>query len=43
MYSMFKDKLQNCSLNQYEKCLHNNTSEAEVNINFSVNNDSEKF
>jgi hypothetical protein len=29
MYSLFKDKLQNCSLNY----LHNDTSEAEVNVN----------
>ena len=43
MYSILKDKLQNFSLNQFKKYLLNDTSETEVNINLSVNNDSEKF
>jgi len=42
MYSMFKDKLQNCSLHQTEY-LHNDTSETEVNVIISLNNASEKF
>jgi len=42
MYSMFKDKLQNCSLHQTE-LLRNDTSETEVNVIISVNNASEKF
>ena len=41
-YSMFKDKLKNCSLHQTEY-LHNDTSETEVNVIMSVNNASEKF
>jgi hypothetical protein len=43
MYSIFKEKLQNFSLNNQNKYLHNNTSDTEVNIHTSVNNGSEKF
>jgi hypothetical protein len=43
MYSVLKDKLQNCSIKQLYKYLHNDTSETEVNISISVNNDSENF
>jgi hypothetical protein len=42
MYSMFKEKLQNCSLHQFEY-LNNDTRETEVNIKISGNNSSEKF
>ena len=40
---MYKDKLQNCSLNQTDKYLHYNTSEKEVNIIINSNNGSEKL
>jgi hypothetical protein len=33
MYSMSKDKLQNCSLTSLNKYLHYDTSETEVNTN----------
>jgi hypothetical protein len=35
---MVKDKLQNFSLTKFEKYLHNDTCETEVNVNTSVNN-----
>ena len=44
MYSMFKDKLQNCSLNQFEWIFtERDTSETEVDLNISVNNGGEKL
>jgi hypothetical protein len=38
MYSMFKDKLQNCTPFQYEKIqyMHNDTIETEMNINIYI-------
>jgi hypothetical protein len=35
IYSMYKDKLQNCSCNPVY--LHNDTSDMEMNINISAN------
>jgi hypothetical protein len=43
MYSVYKDRLQNCSLKQFEKYLYNDTSESEVNINTSVHNRCKSF